>query len=216
MVLVCFAVKEEAAPFARRAKALGEVRLLVTGMGARNAERALRPALADPPTLVLTCGFAGGLGPALASGRVVFSLDETIGLEPALRAAGAIPGRFHFADRVATTAAEKAALRQQTGADAVEMESQVMREICRQRGIASGTVRVILDAADQDLPLDFNRLLTEEQKIHPGKLAAALLRSPGKVGALLRFQTQVRAAAESLAQVLAAVTGLPAGRLPGR
>jgi len=212
MFLVCFAVKEEAAPFAARAKAMPGVRILVTGMGARNAERALRPALQQPVGMVLTCGFAGGLNPALACGQVVFSLDEHPGLEAALRASGAQPARFHFADRVATTAAEKAALRRETGADAVEMESRVMRNLCREQGIPSATVRVILDTAGEDLPLDFNRLLTAEYQIHPGKLAAALLKSPGKVGALLAFRKQTQAAAAELARVLVAVTE----KLPGR
>jgi hypothetical protein len=163
----------------------------------------------EPLSLVLTCGFAGGLNPELASGQVVFHLDENTGLEAALRAAGAQPARFHCSGRVATTAAEKAALWRKTGADVVEMESEVIRRLCEERGIPSGTVRVILDAAGEDLPLDFNRLLTADHKIHPGKLAAALIRSPGKVGALLQFRRRIRAAAESLAVVLEAVIGKP-------
>jgi len=209
MFLVCFAVKEEAAPFARYVKTIPEVRLLVTGMGARNTEHALRPALEDRPTLVLTCGFAGGLNPALASGQVVFSLDPTTTLEPVLLSAGAQPARFHFADHIATSAREKADLRRTTSADAVEMESQVVRNLCQERNIASGTIRVILDAVGEDLPLDFNRLLTADYKIHAGKLAVTLLRSPGKIGALIRFQKQTQAAAAKLAEALARVFPTP-------
>ena len=53
-------------------------------------------------------------------------------------------------------------------------------------------MRVILDTANEDLPLDFNQLMTADQKMSYGKLALALVKSPGKVGALLRLQKQSR------------------------
>ena len=62
MTLVCFAVKEEAAAFRQRVARHIGVAILVTGMGRKNAETAVRDFLAACPVeLVLTCGFAGGL-----------------------------------------------------------------------------------------------------------------------------------------------------------
>ena len=206
-VLVCFAVKEEARAFQKLVGERGNLKAILVGMGKRNAERAIRAALAEErPALVLTCGFAGGLSPELATGTVVFAADSETGLEPALLAAGAKPARFHCAERVAATAEEKRALREATSADAVEMESQIICSVCREQNIPSATVRVILDTASEDLPLDFNQLMTSDQKMSYSKLAVALAKSPGKVGALLRLQRQSKAAAEKLGQVLA---GLP-------
>jgi adenosylhomocysteine nucleosidase len=206
-VLVCFALKEEARPFHRRAGRRNDIRIILVGMGKRNAERAIRAALAqEQPQLVLTCGSAGGLRPELTIGTVVFDADAETGLEPALLAAGAQRARFYCSDRMATTAVEKRALRQSTGADVVEMESEVIRAVCRGQNIPSATVRAILDIAEEDLPLDFNLLLTAEQKLCYAKLALALVKSPGKVGALLRLQKQSQAAASRLAEVLARIT----------
>jgi nucleoside phosphorylase len=206
VTLVCFAVKEEANPFKERAVALAQVETLLTGMGPRNAEQAIKAAItARRPGLVLSCGFTGGLRPELVSGAVVFGADRESGLEPALLAAGARPGKFHFVSKVATTADEKRALWETTGADAVEMESEIICAVCREQKIPSAIVRVILDTAGEDLPLDFNRLMNDKQQMDYGKLALALLKSPGKVGSLLRLQKQSQAAAEKLAQVLAEV-----------
>ena len=198
-MLVCFAVKEEAQTFVPPAN----VKTLLTGMGRRNAEEAFRRAFqTDIPRLVLTCGFAGGLKPELAKGAVIFSVDDDERLESVLLEAGAKPGSFHCVETVVTTAEQKRNLRERTEADAVEMESQIIRGICREQKIPSATLRVILDTATEDLALDFNQLMTANQKMNYGKLALELLRSPGKIPALMELQRQSRAAAEKLAEVL--------------
>jgi adenosylhomocysteine nucleosidase len=203
-VLVCFAVKEEAKAFKRLVASRPEVEILVTGMGKRNAEAAVRAKLREiAPKLVISSGFAGGLRPDLTAGTVVFAVDEASGLEPALLAAGARPARFHCAEQVAVTAEQKQALWKATGADAVEMESQIICTVGRERAIPSATVRAILDTVDEDLPLDFNALMTPDLKLSPAKLAMALLKAPGKVRALKRLQRESNAVAEKLGHVLA-------------
>ena len=71
-VLVCFAVPQEAKPFLKLIGQDRDVRVLVTGMGARNAERSLLATLSTiSPQRVFTCGFAGALAPDLQIGDVV-------------------------------------------------------------------------------------------------------------------------------------------------
>ena len=227
-LLVCFALKEEAAPFRKMAAGTGAAApaasILITGIGRKNAEKSAREFLATHlPELVLTCGFAGGLNPDLKLGDVVFETsfprssrgDEAqikignqseppyVGCYEKLAAAGAKPAKFFCADRIATTVAEKKKLRAETGADAVEMESEVIHSICRERGIPCATVRVISDTANEALPLDFNQLSKPDQSLDYGKLAWAIASSPGKIGALLKLRKQTRFAAERLAEVLA-------------
>jgi nucleoside phosphorylase len=203
--LICFAVKEEAQRFAVRDPS---VRTLITGMGRVNSERAALKAIQERrPSLVLTCGFAGALTEGLSRGTVLFSDDADPRIRAVLEAASARSAKFHCADRVAVTAAEKRALREQTRADAVEMESQHICALCRERQIPCATVRVILDTADEDLPLDFNQLMTDDHTLNFMKLAVELARSPGKIKALIQLQKQSRAAAESLATVLHRLAG---------
>ncbi|MBI3191127.1 MAG: hypothetical protein HYZ36_00555 [Pedosphaera parvula] len=177
--------------------------ILITGMGQRNAGRAIRVRLEQPPpTLVISSGFAGGLNPELIRGNIIFDADADFPLVDALRQAGARVARFHCSPTVVVSTADKQLLWQATGADAVEMESSVIRDACRQHGIPSATVRVISDAAHESLPLDFNRLLTENLTMDYGKLSLALLKAPGKIGELIRFQRKIQAAASRLAATL--------------
>jgi nucleoside phosphorylase len=242
--LICFALKEEAAPFRSGLRRGHHVSILLTGIGRQNAEKSLREYLNScrsrghetqniekletphvvsyEPNLVLTCGFAGGLNPDLKLGDVVFELfpgssrgDEAqikIGnqLEPPyvgccekLAAAGAKSAKFFCADRIATTVAEKKKLRDETGADAVEMESAAIHAVCAERGIPCATVRVISDTANEDLPLDFNALARPDKNLDFGKLTWVIAKSPGKIGALMELQEKSKFAAEKLAEVLA-------------
>jgi adenosylhomocysteine nucleosidase len=227
-VLICFALKEEAAPFRKIAASKSDISILLTGIGRQNAEKSLGEFLAvNSPELVLTCGFAGGLNPELKLGEVVFEISnlrdefhesqtkkesgDLIGdswnssLREKLLASGAKPANIFCADRIATTVVEKKKLRAETGADAVEMESAAIHAVCRERGIPCATVRVISDTANEDLPLDFNALSKPDKNLDFGKLFLAIAKSPGKIPALMQLQRKTKFAAERLADVLSQI-----------
>ncbi|MBI3880256.1 MAG: hypothetical protein HY301_09355 [Verrucomicrobia bacterium] len=202
-VLVCFATREEAAPFRELAPLLGDVHVLITGMGRTNATRALRGALgARRAALVVSAGFAGGLDPQLARGTVIGETDDAA-LQPHLAGARVRLVRFTCADRIAITAGEKRALRSATGAEAVEMESEAIRRVCAEEKIPCAVLRIISDAADDDLPLDFNALAGPDLGMDYGKLFATLVRSPGRLRRLMRFASQLRPVGRDLATTLA-------------
>ncbi len=201
--LICFALEEEAAPFRKFASARPGVLICITGIGRKNAETAVSGILArEKPAFVLTCGFAGGLNPTLATGDVIVSTEDGM-LQEKLLAVGAKSSVFFCASRIATTVAEKQELRRTTGADAVEMESQAIQTVCREHGIPCATVRVISDPAQVDLPLDFNSLSKADLSLDYGKLLLAVAKSPEKIPALLRLQKNCRFAADKLADTLA-------------
>lgn len=204
-VLICFALKEEAAPFKKYVAGLrgsNDISCLITGIGKMNAEKSVRQFLAvHSPKFVLTCGFAGGLNPAFNLGEVYFeTADESLRVK--ILAAGAKPAEFFCADRVAITVADKKNLRDETGADLGEMESAAIRAVCAEKKIPCATVRVISDTANEDLPLDFNALAKPDKNIDYGKLALAVAKSPGKISALMKLQRQTQFAAQQLADVL--------------
>ena len=195
MTLVCFAVPQEAKAFQKLVRGRADVRVLITGMGARNAERAVREVLRElRPSRVFTCGFAGALNPELSIGDVVCLREAPV--------AGAKPAVFHCASRVAVTVAEKSTLRSQTGADVVEMESAIIARVCREAGVECVTLRAVSDTAHEDLPLDFNVLMTKDEKLSPFKLAFAVLKAPQKIPALICLGKNSALAAERLAEVL--------------
>ncbi len=201
--LVCFAVKEEAKHFRKTARNYPAVRILVTGIGHDNARRLTIEALnISRPEAVLTCGFAGGLNPALPRGTVLFAGENNFAHTECLKKAGAKPGTFHCADRVLITKAEKEVVREATGADAVEMESGTIWQVCEEASIPCATVRVISDAADENLPLDFNQLLSSDNTISHAALAKALINNPGRIPDLMRFQGKITECAERLSAVL--------------
>ena len=198
-ILVTFAVKEEMKFFPGGPG----IRRYITGMGRDNAEQAIAKAIEEiRPRLVLTCGFAGGLNPVLKSNEVIFQADAGTTLSEVLSKAGATPVSFFCARRVAITSEEKQRLWRGTGLDAVEMESESIRDYCRERDIASATIRVISDTALEDLPLDFNTLMSPAQKINYTKLTWALVRAPMKLAELLAFQQKTVDAAKALGTFL--------------
>jgi len=218
-VVVCFALAEEAGAFK---KICGDkVPVFLTGIGRENAEKATREFLAAHtplPSLLMTCGFAGGLIADLKLGDVVFEIPSVLahgdqgnnvfaGIRSRLAAAGAREAKFYCADRIATTVADKKKLREETGADAAEMESGAVQAVCGSQGIPCVTVRVISDTANEDLPLDFNQFLKEDKSMDMSKLMMAVAKAPWKMGALMELQKNTKLAAHRLADVLVKVTG---------
>jgi adenosylhomocysteine nucleosidase len=201
-VLITFAVPEEAQPLRALLPDTWPVTVLLTGVGAEAACRTVSPALTRiRPALVLTSGFAGGLKPELRSGDVVYETTGAPGLQPRLEALGT-PVTFLTVRRVVSTVADKQELRRATGADAIEMESTAIRSLCLEAGVPCATVRVISDAANEGLPLDFNRCLTPAGRLIPGRILMECARHPAAIPALIRLRSVTRQAARCLASAL--------------
>jgi adenosylhomocysteine nucleosidase len=154
--------------------------MMANGPGREAIERALKDRIEVAG--IVSTGFCGALDPKLKVGDIV---EDAI----------------VCSDRVAVTAAEKAALREKTGAAAVDMESAAVAQKAQEWGVPFRSVRAVSDAAGEDLPLDFNLYRDAQGRFSRGRIALAAMANPfGRIPGLLRLERNCRVAAESLGE----------------
>lgn len=198
--------------------ALDERRLAVaqSGTGRRAARRAAEALiLGHRPRLVVAAGFAGGLAPELRRGDVLLATSVAaadaeplaIKLNIAPEALAATPGvhvgRLITVDQVVCRPEAKRALGEQSGAVAVDMESWAVADVCRQSRTPFLAVRVISDAADEELPPEVQRMMQQRTTAGLlGAVAGSLARRPSSAKDMLRLKQEGLAAADRLAKFL--------------
>ena len=171
--------------------------LIANGPGSKLVERALERK--PPVDGILSIGFCGALDPALQIGDIVIA-----GEVPKALGAPYVQGDVASVDRVAVTAREKRELRAATGAAVVEMESAAVAQRAREWNLPFGCVRVVSDAAGEDLPLDFNRYRDPDGRFEKARIALAGLVRPFTVlPGLIRLDRQCRHASERLGEFFA-------------
>jgi len=133
-----------------------EVLIFHTGIGCAAVAKTLPPLLARVrPSWLLSAGFAGALDPSLEVGQLL--AEESLSA-PALLArvpADVRRARIATEDVPAANADEKRAVRERTGAAAVDMESREVAAACTAARVPLLILRVISDDAKTTLPLDF-------------------------------------------------------------
>ena len=109
---------------------------------------------------------------------------------------------FYMSNRILITTGEKQGAA--TLGDAVDMESRIVVGRGADKAFARRCVaiRAISDAAQEDLPVDFNEAITPRGDISLKKVFRELARHPQVLASLVRFGVRSRRAAESLALFL--------------
>jgi nucleoside phosphorylase len=227
-ILVTYAVDPEFAPWQKLRKfqkiAAGEfaiqrteiggatVDLIVSGMGPERAARAMAAAASRDYAACIASGFAGALTPALDVSEVVAAKfarqagsEASVPADTALLAQAVSAGAKSIealvsSERVATNAAEKAALA--TSGDAVDMESFTVLTAARERGIPGVAIRVISDRHDQAIPVDLSKAVDEHGQVSIGAVLRMVAGNPSQISGLMRLGRESKAAAEVLARFL--------------
>jgi nucleoside phosphorylase len=197
-----------------------EVGVVLTGAGPRQAVLAaaeIHWSEFETGGFCISSGLAGALrteyqiGQVLAA-RSVFSeiprTDHEGSLLPssnsliafAEECGATVADRFYSADRVVGRVEEKQYLGRNS--DAVEMESFEILHEAKEHGIPAVAIRSISDLADEELPLDMNRIFSEDGEVSVPGVVAEVVRRPQSIPGLVRLGQQSSRAAESLAQFL--------------
>jgi adenosylhomocysteine nucleosidase len=195
-----------AATFVRKATWNGERWMMVANGPGRDLVKA---ALSDDLILearsegilqtIISTGYCGALDPKLRVGDIVVSDDTNLTL-----AHKCVRGRVITQDRVAITASEKRELREQSGAIAVEMEADAVRERAAALGVPYACIRVVSDTAEENMPLDFNRYRGADGRFSRTRIALAAMARPFSVmPALVEFDRRCQQASFALGDFLA-------------
>jgi hopanoid-associated phosphorylase len=162
---------------------------------------------------IISIGIAGALSPSLNAGDCVVAsailADATRHeTDPAWSAhlcrtlSGLHAGTIAGAERIAATMEEKAAIRRDTGADAVDMESHVAVRIAHERNLPFVALRAISDSADHTLPHAARVAMKPSGSIALWRVFGSVVRRPQQIPALIRTNRETEKAFATLLRCL--------------
>jgi hopanoid-associated phosphorylase len=169
----------------------------------------------DPTTIrgVISFGVAGGLDPSLKSGDVVvatevlagdtrwlagLSLNEELIASVAMGRRRVVRGGLAGVEEVVVARDGKAALRSETGAAAVDMESHIAAAYAAEAGLPFAALRVISDPASRALPELARSAVKPNGDIDLRKVLRGLARNPMSLRALVSTGIDFNRALRSL------------------
>lgn len=181
------------------------VSLLHTGVG----EKTTRTRMADffrtqQPRLLISAGFAGALDQRLGVGDVF--VGENFSDAELARQSKWPRVILATIPRVIETLREREFFARESGAAAVDMETEWIAEACRAAAVPLFSLRVISDSPTDPLPAPARVLFDLERQRTPAlKLIGHLVRHPAAVPSLLRFARRVDALRQKLTDALVEV-----------
>jgi adenosylhomocysteine nucleosidase len=155
-------------------------------------------------TTLMSFGIAGGLSSTLRPGSLVVA-DEVITEFDRLPAVASCAPMIHAhvgpiygSWTIVATAAEKRAIRNRTGALAVDMESGPVARVAMEAGIPFIALRAIADPVTHGLPPAALLPLDEKGRPNLSAIFWSILSNPGQIPALIATGSQTKKALQRL------------------
>ncbi len=212
MIAVAFALPTESSSFrnllAARASSSTGVRVIHTGVGQVATERAICAFLStESPDLVVSSGFAGALTDDLQVGDLLlaenFTSPEWLERCQAVLRVHTRTGALATASAITDTSSARADLARQTGAVAVDMETEFIVRACTEAAVPVISLRVISDTPAAPMPAPPHVLFdVAAQRTNYRALASHVARHPSSAVRLIAFARQIASAREKLANGL--------------
>ena len=180
-----------------------------TGVGEKATRTRLTRFLEEEkPAALISAGFAGALGSALSVGQVLLAANRSkpallTNAQRALPAVGAKSGVLTTAHAVIDSPAVRREIEQQTGADAVDMETEFIAELCALCAIPMISLRAITDTPGSPFPAPPQVLFNmERQRTEFLPLFWYLLSHPVAMPRLISFATSITKCRRALTSAL--------------
>lgn len=176
-------------------------------VGLRAGALSERAARLRAPALVVSAGACGALAPDLAEGALV--VPEAVVTDDGRRTAlKSLPpleahGLLVTVSRVVTSAADKSRLWMETGAVACDMESSVICDWARGRGLDAVVIRGVSDTAEHGVPADLAAAVGDDGRVRTVQAVRAALGRRGAIRDALALRRGTNAALASVAAALA-------------
>jgi adenosylhomocysteine nucleosidase len=226
MIAITFALPAESSDFVRLLKNRGAVSregvetirgdlhgksivVIHTGVGKKISRERMETILRrERFEYLISSGFAGALEKDLQVGQLLiaenFSSPKLLG-SPKLVLADdeTFLGKLQTVPRMIETVEEREGLNKKTGAAAVDMETEILAQVCAAHDLPMLSLRAISDTASEPFPAPAHVLFdVAKQQTNFFRLGSYLLTHPGAFVRLNAFRKRVAVARKALADAL--------------
>ena len=202
-------VEGAGAPIYRTQNGQDELYAVITGIGTRHLQSELRQLFAKTVDVCIASGLAGALKKEHRVGSILVAktIKEEAGctviqsqdhlVEMAAQCGAKVVDFFCTAKSVVHSSWEKQRLAET--ADAVDVESFHIMSEAHRAGVPAVAVRAVSDPAENNLPINFNRVINTHGQIGWAAMLSELAKAPSRVPSFVRFGIDSFLAARNLA-----------------